>query len=89
MKEEYPKKIGLFNRGVTYFLSEYSEAYYHYNDFRLQISKGFVKFNYEVVLMTPMGVYMKTSGKVSSLQECIDLINEWCFLNDNLFVRLS
>lgn len=86
MKETYPSRIGLFNRGVTYFLSGYSEAYYHYNDFRIKISKGFVKFDYEVVLVTPMGVYMETSGKAQSIQECIDLINEWCFLNDHKFL---
>jgi hypothetical protein len=85
-KINYPDKIGLFDIKSKYEHKLYNEAYYYYKNYKLKLYLGDRIFYFEIVYVSPIGTRMLKEGVCRTLQECINNINEWCFLNDHLFL---
>lgn len=96
-KELFPKNIGLFELGLceksksqrTWYLSYYacSDKLRLYIDYTFAPTYSFQLSIYESI-GKPYGEGL-FSNTFTTLDECIDAINEWCFLNDNLFVQAA
>lgn len=82
---DYPNRIAVFDITNRYSGVGFEEAYYKYQDFSIKIYKTKTGFAYGIVHITPRDVFAVSSGVKNLVQECINDINEWCFLNDHLF----
>lgn len=84
-RTRYPDTIGIFDFSVYFSGKGYEECYFYYKDLKLKIYVENNSFYYEIIHVSPIGVHTPKKGS-GTFPNCMHEINEWCFLNDHLFL---